>query len=621
MEVETAWHEDDRVAALRSYRILDTPRESDFDDIVKLAAEAFRAPIAVVNLIADDRQWFKAEVGIGARELPLDVSICAHALLENDMMVVPDTREDPRFACNPLVTPDNGLRFYAGALIRTPDNLPIGTICVLDREPRTGGITPFQKLTLEVLARQVMGILELRRALARQREDERFYRLIFDSAVAYGIITLDLNGHVTGWNSGATRLMGWTEEEMLGQDCQRFFTPEDRADGVLEREMGLALSEGRGADERWHMREDGSSFWASGEVLPLTDDRGVPIGFLKVVRDRTEQYLAQCALEASEAWTRLALDAAGLGAWESTPSLQSLNWDARTRELLGHGPDDPIDYHESFLIRIHPEDRAGAAASIAKVLAPDGSGILDTQYRTISTVDGRERHIHAKGALNTRPDGTEMFIGTVRDITQEKEAEDHRRLLAAELQHRIKNTLAVVQAIVSQSLNAAATPREAQAAISDRIATLSFAHDLLNETSWTVAPIQSIVEGATRIHGPKPGRIFSQGPDVLLSARAALALSMLLHELCTNAAKYGALSNMVGHVDIRWAIDRVDGQDQLDFSWKEHGGPPVNPPKAKGFGSRLMTALQRDLAGTAELSFRPDGVEWRLTANLAKICE
>ncbi len=155
-----------RLDALDRYAILDTPTEPDFDDIARLAADTFDAPIAVVNLIARGRQWFKAEIGIGARELPLDVSICAHAILQREMMVVPDTRDDPRFACNPLVTADGGLRFYAGAQLTTPDGFVIGTMCVLDRAPRPGGITAHQRLTLEVLARQVMNQLELRRAIA-----------------------------------------------------------------------------------------------------------------------------------------------------------------------------------------------------------------------------------------------------------------------------------------------------------------------------------------------------------------------------------------------------------------------------------------------------------------------
>ena len=159
------WTEFDRLAALESYAILDTPVEPEFDDIARLAAEILEAPIAVVNLIADGRQWFKAEIGIGARELPLDVSICAHAILQADTMVVTDTRQDARFVNNPLVSVDDGLRFYAGALLKTPEGLPLGTVCVLDRTPRPDGISERQRLALELLARQVMTQLELRKTI------------------------------------------------------------------------------------------------------------------------------------------------------------------------------------------------------------------------------------------------------------------------------------------------------------------------------------------------------------------------------------------------------------------------------------------------------------------------
>lgn len=252
-----AWRESDRLAALDRYHILDTPTEAEFDDVVRLAAEAFDAPIAAVNLIADGRQWFKAEVGIGGYKVPFDLSICAHAIRQDDMMVIPDTRLDERFIGNPLIA-EHSLRFYAGAQLKSPGGLPIGTVCVLDRKPRPEGITPFQRLTLEVLARQVMTQLELRRALSRRRDDARRHQLILDSAVDYAIVTMDLRGEVTSWSEGAARLMGWAEAEMLGQPCDMFFTPEDRAGGIPAREMEAALSSGRGAEERWHLRKDAS---------------------------------------------------------------------------------------------------------------------------------------------------------------------------------------------------------------------------------------------------------------------------------------------------------------------------------------------------------------------------
>lgn len=183
-------------------------------------------------------------MGIGARELPLDVSICRHAILQDELMVVPDCTLDPRFAANPLVTADGGLRFYAGALLKTADGFPIGTVCVLDRAARPQGITHLQRLTLEVLARQVMTHLELRRALTSQRDEERRNRLILDSAVDYAIVTLDREGVITSWNEGAVRLMGWRAEEICGQHCEIFFTPEDRAIGRAHQEMVTSLSDG-----------------------------------------------------------------------------------------------------------------------------------------------------------------------------------------------------------------------------------------------------------------------------------------------------------------------------------------------------------------------------------------
>src|SRR4051812_3755534 len=118
---ERNWTEEERLAALARYGILDTPPEKAFDDLVRLAAELLEAPIAAVNLIDARRQWFKSEIGLGVREMPLDDSICKFALLGSGMMVVPDTTQDPRFAHNPLVTAESGLRFYAGALLTTPD--------------------------------------------------------------------------------------------------------------------------------------------------------------------------------------------------------------------------------------------------------------------------------------------------------------------------------------------------------------------------------------------------------------------------------------------------------------------------------------------------------------------
>lgn len=152
-----------RLRALARYRLLDTPREQDFDEIAEAAAELCETPIAVVNLIGDGRQFFKAEVGLGVRETPLDTSFCRQAILQQDFLCVPDASRDPRFAANPLVTGEPGLRFYAGALLKTAEGHPVGTVCVLDTTPHE--LSDGQRKGLLRLARQTMAQMELRRAL------------------------------------------------------------------------------------------------------------------------------------------------------------------------------------------------------------------------------------------------------------------------------------------------------------------------------------------------------------------------------------------------------------------------------------------------------------------------
>jgi len=168
-----------RLAALRRYDILDTPREAAFDEIVALAAEICGVPIALVSLVDEERQFFKAEIGLGVDGTPLDRSFCVRTILEDDLLLVPDATLDPRFANNPLVTEAPHVRFYAGAPLVTREGLPIGALCVLDTAPKE--LSPLQQRTLQVLARQVMSQLDLRLSLRASADSERKYRTLFDS--------------------------------------------------------------------------------------------------------------------------------------------------------------------------------------------------------------------------------------------------------------------------------------------------------------------------------------------------------------------------------------------------------------------------------------------------------
>ena len=166
--------EDIRLETLHSYGILDTPREGAFDDITRLAALICGAPMALVSLVDRERQWFKSEIGVGVSETPISSSICAHAIQQTEVFIVPDTLLDERFRHNALVTGEPHLRFYAGASLRTADGLPLGTVCVLDTQPRE--LSSEQAEALQALARQTMAQIELRRLLTQSQESNRYRR-------------------------------------------------------------------------------------------------------------------------------------------------------------------------------------------------------------------------------------------------------------------------------------------------------------------------------------------------------------------------------------------------------------------------------------------------------------
>ena len=610
--------EDLRLAALRSYAVMDTPPEREFDDIVSIAAHICGVPMAIISLIDDERTWAKSGVGIDFTELPREATFCWHVIDQPDVFIIRDALQDPRFADHPFVEGEPKLRFYAGVPITSPSGFALGSLCVLDKVTRD--LSPEQTSALVALARQVTTMLELRRMSVLQRTSEARHRFILESALDYGIVTMDLQGFVTSWNEGAHRILGWTEDEMCGRPCTDFFTPEDRAANIPAKEMNNALLKGHALDERWHLRKNGDRFWASGEMMPLMNDDDVLIGFLKILRDRTEQQLAALAVRQSETRMRLTLEAVDLGAWQVNAALDQFTWDDRTRELLAHDPDECIDYDATFLSRVHADDRRTVDAAVQSAFGVDGTGQLKINFRTVNPHDGRVRWVELHGGPIDSFDNSAGFVGTVRDITPEKDAEAHRAVLTNELEHRVGNTLAIVQAVVSQSLRNVAIPFEVSQTIDARLASLGRAHKLLTQTSWKAAPMRQVIQGAAGVTLNRAEHIRLSGPDIDLNARAALALAMVVHELSTNAVKYGALSNDDGIVDLHWMIEGDRPDAIFELTWWETGGPTVVAPTHRGFGSDLIeTILASDLGGTCVLDYLPAGVKWTLRAKLSLI--
>ncbi|WP_069883023.1 sensor histidine kinase [Bosea sp. BIWAKO-01] len=207
------------------------------------------------------------------------------------------------------------------------------------------------------------------------------------------------------------------------------------------------------------------------------------------------------------------------------------------------------------------------------------------------------------------PDGKpEAILAVSRDITVIKEAEQRQRLLALELKHRMKNTVAMIQAIANQTIRGGPEVDAIKEAFVARLTTMASAQDILTQSVWAKASLAYLIKESLKGHGDLT-RFRIEGPTVELSSKTALAMALALHELATNATKYGALSEDKGRIDVSWSV--VGGE--FNFEWRESGGPPVEPPTRRGFGSRMIErALAGYFSGTAGINYEPSGVFFAL---------
>ena len=327
------------------------------------------------------------------------------------------------------------------------------------------------------------------RRLAADRSDESAMpavlgQAILDSAADYAIFTIDAERRITIWNSGARNLFGWDAADVIGRDAAIVFTPEDRDAGIPDAELGKARAHGRAENERWHIRKDGSCFWASGLMMPLRDRNG----FLKIIRDRTSH----------------------------------------------------------------------------------------------------------------------------------RRAEERQQLLINELNHRVRNILATIQAISRQTLRDAGSLEAFRERFEARLLAISKTHDLLAGASWHGAGLRHILQDELAPYlGSGAPRVELRGEDVMLPSGAALAAGLVFHELTTNAVKYGALSVPTGRVEVSWTVRPEPDGRRLDLSWIETGGPKVSAPLRRGFGSRLIEqSMAQEMGGTARLDFVPEGLRCTMDLSL-----
>ena len=406
-----SWDEDDRLAALIGYCILDTPAETSFDDLVELAVDLCAVSSAAIHFVADTRLWCKAAAG-GPRDTsqPRDGSLCARAILQTDPLVIEDLSQEPEAAAS------GRSGFYAAAVLRTPEGLPLGTFCLFDDQPRQ--LTARQLGHLQALARQATAALELRRT---RHIDER-NRQIIDSAVDYAILTCSPQGEITSWNEGAQRILGWQATEIIGRAARCIFTPEDRAQGVLEAEMRTAQERGSALDERWHQRQDGTQFWASGVMMPMKDERGALRGFVKILRDLTATRLQQAATWKAEQRYRALVDLSPQVIWQCEPdgALSFCNgyWstftDLSAEDSRGDG----------WLAAVSEDKREQVLEQWRHILRSKLPGTLDLP---LLDADGALRWFQARGAPVYDENGELLhWIFAAQDIDDRRRADSDR---------------------------------------------------------------------------------------------------------------------------------------------------------------------------------------------------
>ncbi|HZH28996.1 MAG TPA: HWE histidine kinase domain-containing protein [Azospirillaceae bacterium] len=315
-------------------------------------------------------------------------------------------------------------------------------------------------------------------------------------------------------------------------------------------------------------------------------------------------------LRASEERLRLAVDAAEMGTWDFEVRSRKLEISPRLNEFLGLSADTEAGY-EDILPAIHPEDRERVDRLIRSALASPGTGSYKFEFRTHGGMGGTERWLSAKGRTMFEGGRAIRFTGAVLDVTERRRSAEHQKLLINELNHRVKNTLATVHSIAAQTLRHSDSLDAFGRAFIDRVMALSQTHNLLTQAKWRGMELRKLLEAELRPYGNIDGhRLSLRGGPVHVGPKAAVALGLSIHELATNAAKYGALATADGRVEVDWRVEPGGPTGaRLLLEWRERDGPPVAPPQRRGFGSRLIErGLAYELGGEVRLLFDPEGV-------------
>ena len=484
--------------------------------------------------------------------------------------------------------------------------------------------TPDEIALAEETAERIWAAVNRARTEAALRERQNFLDGIFEvlPGVLY-IFDLDENRVVFSSKSLLARAYSSEEVAAMGDEFVINLMHVDDQPRFQEhlaciQNMGpgtMATFEYRMKDKvgEWH-------WYLNTDTVFLRDEDGVARQFIGVALEISDRKLAEIALQESEARQHQVLEASRIGTFDVDLVSGEAIWNSMEFELLGLQPGEALPGAETFFRHVHPEDLAGARASWESAIH---KGSFNAEFRIIRP-DGEVRWLKGRGNMLydqnlDEPRPALRYLGVNYDITERKSAEEHARLLMAEVNHRAKNLLAVVQSVAQQTAKSG-NPQTFAARLSNRINGLAANQDLLVKNLWHGVDVKELVLAQLAHFKDLIGnRIYVEGDELMVTAAASQGIGMALHEISTNAAKYGALSNSAGQVRIEWRIS-ADPEPTFFMSWVETEGPTVKAPTRTGFGQTVIKRLiEIAVGGTVVIDYAAKGFSWHLQTPVSKV--
>ncbi|MBV8767252.1 MAG: PAS domain S-box protein [Hyphomicrobiales bacterium] len=442
----------------------------------------------------------------------------------------------------------------------------------------------------------IQDVSERRRAQQELHESEARYRATFEQA-AIGIAHVGLDGRWLAVNDKLCAITGYPREELLRKRFQDITHPDDLDLDLAEMTELIAGRRNLMTREKRYLRKDGAIVWIRLTSALVCDDEGEPAYLISVVEDITQSLHAAATDARLAAIVRSSQDA--IYSFDHENIIGS--WNSGAERLFGYRADEIIGESRAILMPAH------RMHELREPLRFGEDNLISTESER-RRKDGTVFPCVVTKSQIFGPNGRLLgFSSTIRDITERRLSEERQRLMARELVHRVKNSFAVIQSIVRQTQRSTPDPEAFAEAFGGRLAAMAASHDLLTDRHWEGASLRELV--ASQLAAFSAGaekRVHVQGPEVTLDTSLAVPLGLALHELATNATKYGSLSTPGGSVELSWVVSQAEGAERLSLTWRETGGPPVKPPSRRGFGTSL---IERGLPDARiERRFEPDGL-------------